>query len=110
MRNLFAGIPDLLAAERFDVLLETPAFRLERIVSRGHATPPGEWYDQQRNEWILLLSGRAALRFEDEGEPRVLEPGDQVLIAARRRHRVDWTDASSPTVWLALHFGGLSSA
>lgn len=79
--------------------------RLERIVSTGHATPPGQWLDQDTNEWVAVLRGRAALRFEDEEGPRVLGPGDCALIPAHRRHRVEWTDPDEPTVWLALHYG-----
>ena len=86
------------------MLLATGNFRLERIVSNGQATPPGEWYDQDTHEWVALLSGGAGLRFEDEAEPRVLRPGDYLLIPAHRRHRVEWTDPGTPTVWLALHY------
>jgi hypothetical protein len=40
MASLLADLPDDLPEERFETLLETPAFRLERILSQGHATPP----------------------------------------------------------------------
>ena len=92
MTNLFAPIPPEITEEIFQVLLETGVFRLERIVSGGQATPPGEWYDQDTHEWVALLTGGAGLRFEDEAEPRVLGPGDYLLIPAHRRHRVEWTD------------------
>lgn len=101
--NLF-DVPASLPDERIDALLETAALRLERIVSTGQATPAGEWYDQDRDEWVVVLRGSAALRFEDEAAPRELRAGDHVLIAAHRRHRVEWTDAREPTVWLALHY------
>lgn len=100
--NLFDAIPATLAEELFEVLLERPGFKLERIVSAGHATAPGQWYDQERDEWVVLLSGSATLLFE--GEPaRELRPGDHVFIPAHRRHRVERTDATNKTVWLALH-------
>jgi cupin 2 domain-containing protein len=102
--NLFAPVPSEITGEIFQVLLATGNFRLERIVSRGQATPPGEWYDQDTHEWVALLTGGAGLRFEDEAELRVLRPGDCLLIPAHRRHRVEWTDPGSPTVWLALHY------
>jgi cupin 2 domain-containing protein len=102
--NLFDPTPSGVTAEFLQVLLETGDFRLERIVSAGQATPPGEWYDQDAHEWVVLLSGSAGLRFEDEPEPRVLSPGDYLLIPAHRRHRVEWTDPEAPTVWLALHY------
>jgi cupin 2 domain-containing protein len=102
--NLFDPLPPEIPEEISQVLLKTPDFRLERIVSAGQATPPGEWYDQEAPEWVVLLSGGAGLRFEDEPAPRRLRPGDYVLIPAHRRHRVEWTDPEAPTVWLALHY------
>lgn len=104
--NLYAGLPAVLGQELIDPLVETAALRLERIVSAGQATPAGEWYDQDGHEWVVLLTGGAALRFEDESEPRVLRPGDHVAIAPHRRHRVEWTDMVEKTVWLALHYQG----
>lgn len=87
-------------------LLETETLRLERIVSRGHSNPEGFWYDQDHDEWVLLLSGRAVLRFEGQPEPVHLEQGDYLLIPARCRHRIEWTDPLSDTVWLTAHLGG----
>jgi cupin 2 domain-containing protein len=104
MDNLFASIPTEIPVEIFQVLLETDTCRLERIVSGGQSTPPGEWYDQDTHEWVVLLTGSAGLRFEAESEPRVLHPGDYLLIPAHCRHRVEWTDPAQPTVWLALHY------
>lgn len=102
--NLFAAFRTRESDEQVDVLLDTPAFRLERIVSIAHTTTPGEWFDQDRDEWVVLLSGSAWLRFEDEPAPRALSPGDVVEIPAHRRHRVERTDPREPTVWLALHY------
>jgi cupin 2 domain-containing protein len=102
--NLFARIPENLAAERCENLLTAPGLRLERIISAGQATPAGEWYDQETHEWVVLLSGAAGLAFEGEPEIMVLRPGDYVHIPAHRRHRVAWTDPHGHTVWLALHY------
>jgi cupin 2 domain-containing protein len=107
--NLFAGIPAALPVEQFDPLLQTGAWRLERIVSRGHATAPGEWYDQDGDEWVILLQGQASLRFANEDAVRILAHGDYVWIPAHRRHRVEWTSRDPPAVWLALHFKGDSA-
>ena len=104
INNLFAQIPERIPAELTEILLESDVFHLERIVSAGHATPAGQWYDQDTHEWVLLLSGSAGLRFEGEAEVLVLNPGDCLNIPAHRRHRVEWTDLSRPTVWLALHY------
>jgi len=101
--NLLADIPAALPEELFQTVLATPNFRVERIVSHGHRSPEGFWYDQATDEWVLLVSGSARLLFE--GQPPVdLVPGAYVHIPAHRRHRVDWTDPDRPTVWLAIHF------
>jgi cupin 2 domain-containing protein len=102
--NLFADIPANADSETLNALLAGGRFRLERIVSTGQATAAGEWYDQEDDEWVVLLSGSAGLRFEDESETRELRPGDFINIPAHRRHRVEWTDAAQPAVWLALHY------
>jgi cupin 2 domain-containing protein len=104
MDNLFADLPAHLPDELSEVLVRSPAARLERIVSLGHATPAGQWYDQDTNEWVVLLRGAASVRFEDEPASRVLGPGDWIDIPAHRRHRVEWTATGEPTVWLALHY------
>lgn len=104
LSNIFRDIPETLDDEFLETILMTPAFRLEKIVSSGHATPHGEWFDQALDEWVVLLSGSAGLLFEGEGEPTVMYPGDSLLIPAHVRHRVDWTDPSARTVWLALHY------
>lgn len=107
MEDLFAGVPSTLPRELVDVLVETPGARLERIVSTGQSTPPGEWYDQATSEWVLVLRGSAGLRFEDQAEVVVLRPGSCIDIPAHRRHRVEWTDPAQPTIWLALHHAPL---
>jgi cupin 2 domain-containing protein len=107
--NLFDDLPPLPAVgspsppEQVDLLMETRALRLERIVSTGQATPPGEWFDQDRDEWVVVLRGRAGIRFADQDGVQELRPGDWLHIRAHRRHRVEWTDAREPTIWLALH-------
>lgn len=102
--NLFAAPTSRTSEEVFEELIRGNGFKLERIVSTGQATPMGQWYDQDQDEWVVLLSGSAAIMLEDESEPRTLRPGDYLHIAARRRHRVEWTDPQQPTVWLALHY------
>jgi len=102
--NLLHSLPGAKAGESIEALLTRPGLRIERIVSLGQASPPGFWYDQAEGEWILLLAGAARLRFADENESRFLGPGDWLDIAPHRRHRVDWTDPATPTVWLAVFY------
>jgi cupin 2 domain-containing protein len=100
--NLFACLPDARAGECFDTLLAAPSCRIERIVSLGQATPPGQWYDQDWDEWVVLLKGAAGLLIEGRAV-RALAPGDWLLLPAHCRHRVEWTAADQETVWLAVH-------
>jgi len=98
-RNLFRQIPPAGGAEHFETLAGAAGVRIERIVSHGHRTPAGQWYDQDQDEWVCLLQGRAELAFDD-GTALAMEAGDCLLIPARRRHRVAGT--SSPAIWLAV--------
>ena len=103
--NLQNGLPARpLPDEVVDLLVERSGLRIERIVSTGQATPEGQWYDQETDELVLVVDGAARLRIEDEGEDRELNEGDWVLLPAHCRHRVTWTQAEPPTLWLAVHF------
>ena len=104
MNNLFSSIPTDLPDELIEPLLESTAVRIERIVSRGHASPAGFWYDQDENEWVVVLKGAAKLTFEGDDEPLEMGPGDYVNIPAHQRHRVEWTTPDEPTVWLAVFY------
>ena len=101
--NLLANIPAAFPGERFDTLLARPGVRIERIVSTGQASAPDFWYDQPHDEWVCVLAGAAAVLIAGEAAPRALKAGDWLEIPAHVRHRVAWTDASRPTVWLAVH-------
>jgi cupin 2 domain-containing protein len=103
LTNLFAEIPADLPEELIQTLLSTSNVRIERIVSLGHASPEGFWYDQETHEWVLLVKGAARLMFEGK-EPIDLRPGSFVNIPAHQRHRVEWTDPTQPTIWLAIHY------
>jgi cupin 2 domain-containing protein len=101
---------DADAGEQVDALVEQAGVTIERIVSTGQVSPPGFWYDSQRAEWVVLLSGAATLEFEGNAEPHPMKPGDHVLIEAHCRHRVAWTSDREPCVWLAVYYpGGASS-
>ncbi|MEZ4501604.1 MAG: cupin domain-containing protein [Dehalococcoidia bacterium] len=97
--SLEAGHSD---PELVTVLDEGPGWRLERIVSNGHASPPGFWYDQDDDELVFLVAGAARLELEDASTIE-LAPGDWLELPAHLRHRVAWTSEAEPTVWLA-HF------
>jgi len=108
--NLFESIPSALPEELVEVLAEGKGhIRIVRLVSRGHASPDGFWYDQEEHEWVVLLSGSAMMSFENpvSGEVKVvtLAPGDWLEIPPRARHRVESTSTGEPAVWLAVHWG-----
>ncbi|TWT39732.1 cupin domain-containing protein [Blastopirellula retiformator] len=102
--DLLASVPSNLPEELLETLLETDSVRIERIVSHGHVSEPGFWYDQQEHEWVLLLQGAARLEISEQSQPIELHPGQAVLLSAHQRHRVAWTTPEEPTVWLAIFF------
>ncbi len=100
--NLFTLPPILPNEEVFEALLPDCGILIERIISGGQVTPAHQWYDQERDEWVLLLQGRGIITFED-GRENILAPGDWLLIPAHTRHRVTYTSAEPPCIWLAVH-------
>jgi cupin 2 domain-containing protein len=103
-QNIFNDIPESIPGELTTVLQQGRGARVERIVSLGHRSPDGFWYDQPEDEWVMVVKGAARLEFED----RVLEmeAGDWITIPAHQKHRVAWTTPDEPTVWLAVFCGG----
>jgi len=109
--NLLHDVPVHASEEIFTDLLQwqaTGRVRIERIVSNGQASPPGFWYDGADDEWVLVVSGSAAVEIDD-GTVHTLGAGDWLHLPARCRHRLAWTDAEQPTIWLAVHVTPLSS-
>jgi cupin 2 domain-containing protein len=104
VKNLFGDVPDRLPEELVEVLAQSRDLRIERIVSRGHRSPVGFWYDQDENEFVLLVSGSARIAFAVDHDAVVLNPGDYVTIAAHVRHRVESTAGDEDTVWLAVFY------
>jgi len=103
MNNIFDSIPEDLQSEVFENLVAGDGVRIERIISKGHQSPESGWYDQDKNEWVLVLRGEAILLFADETSVR-LKTGDFINIAAHKKHRVEWTSPDVETIWLAVHY------
>lgn len=105
--NLFKDPADCSCREFLETVVVSAGIKLERIVSRGQSTPPGQWLEQDADEWVVLLSGSARLKFFDGTTEMTLVPGDHMTIPAGCRHRVEWTEQHENTVWLALHYPSL---
>ena len=104
IRNIYSSIPVDIPKELIQDILTAGSFKIERIVSKGHSSPEGFWYDQDQNEWVLLLKGGAGLMFEGRDEIFELKPGDYVNIPAHLKHRVEWTEPNTETVWVAVMY------
>jgi cupin 2 domain-containing protein len=100
VRNIFTETRPLAGEERFVTLCENASVKVERIVSHSHSSPAGFWYDQDEDEWVIVLCGTATLEFTG-GELVELKAGDHVMIPRHLRHRVARTDQE--TIWLAVH-------
>ena len=103
MNNLLTPLPGHIDHEQVEELLSQPNVKIERILSKGQTSPETGWYDQDKNEWVVVLQGAGDITFEDGNKVR-LQPGDYINIPAHRRHKVSWTDPDSVTVWLAVFY------
>jgi len=103
VKNISAAIPSALPNELITRLLQNESVCIERIVSRGQASEKSEWYDQENDEWVILLQGEARLQFYAEPDLKQLQAGDYIFIPAHCKHRVDWTHPNMESIWLAIH-------
>jgi cupin 2 domain-containing protein len=101
--NIYSNIPKENNEEIFEVINSIGKVKIERIVSRGQRSPDGFWYDQTQDEWVMMLTGSAGIRFFDNEEIVELKPGDYLLIPAHTKHRVEYTSSQTHTIWLAVH-------
>ncbi len=102
--NLLENIPADLPEELIEVLASSESVRIERIVSRGHTSPEDFWYDQDQNEFVLLLKGKAELEFSDPDKTIRLGEGDSLVIPTHQRHRVSWAKPETETIWLVVYY------
>ena len=66
VENIFGNIPYDIPEEIIQVLFQNKKIKIERIISRGHASEEGFWYDQEQDEFVILLKGNAELKFFNE--------------------------------------------
>ena len=106
--NIFTHIPDQLPEELIECIFKRNNIGMERIISKGHITAAGQWYDQDWDEWVMLLQGEAIVLYEKDHQRFHLMAGDYLMIPAHTRHRVEWTLPDFHTLWLAVHLYGSS--
>ncbi len=101
--NIFDDYKAESEVEIFETLFKNENVVIERIVSYGNVTPDEEWYDQDKDEWVLLLDGIARLVFEDDKIVE-LKKGDYIYLPAHQKHKVIYTSTEPNCIWLAFHF------
>ena len=88
--------------EIFETLAASKTTKIERIVSTGQTS--SEVYDQDNEEYVVLLQGKAKLTFVDRNETVELSSGDAIHIKAHEKHMVSYTSSDPPCIWLAIHY------
>ena len=104
LENIFSNIPSKISNEIFELIFKNQKITIERIISKGHVSPINFWYDQEMNEWVIVLRGYARLKFAENDEMVEMKPGDYINIPAHCKHRLEWTDPNEETIWLAVHY------
>lgn len=102
-KSIFDNIPSNLPEEIIETLIDGDGVRVERIVSKGQRSPNGFWYDQDENEFVILIEGNAKILLEND-EPITLNAGDYLNIPAHKKHRIEWTDQETETIWLTVFY------
>jgi len=88
--------------EVFETILERGDFKIERIITLDPYTEPGKWYDQDLDEWVILLRGNAKIEFKEEGIID-LNAGDYIFIQAHKTHRINQSGTDEKNIWLTVH-------
>lgn len=101
--NFFEHIDFDNNKEIIDILHNKNNIRIERIISNGQTSPETFWYDQEENEWLIVLDGEAEIEYFDSSTI-FLQTGDYLLIPAHKKHRVKYTQSDANTLWLAFFF------
>jgi cupin 2 domain-containing protein len=101
--NILQDLPLDLKDEIFETIFKNSSIKIERIISYGQSSPIDFWYEQEKNEFIILQSGEARLEFEDKSEI-ILHKGDYTMLPKNIKHRVAFTAKDEVTVWLAIFF------
>lgn len=104
IKNIFSEIPDSIPDEIFQEIISSRNCKIERIISKAHNTPEDKWYDQDKNEFVILLKGKAEISFQESDELIRLNPGDYINIPPHKKHRVEKTSSTEETIWLAVHY------
>lgn len=100
--NIFDEIPVDKSEEKFFEIFKDEKIKIEKIVSNGQKSPQDFWYEQEKNEFVLVMEGFAIVEFEDfEVE---LKKGDCLNIKAYQKHRVKFTTLDETTIWFAVFY------
>lgn len=103
MNNILSLNKDLdYSNELFFELYKSGNCFIEKIISSGQSTKEGEWLEEDRDEWVILLQGFSEIKFFD-GDNFKMKSGDYLLIPSNKKHRVESTSSNPPCIWLAIH-------
>jgi cupin 2 domain-containing protein len=104
IKSIYGEIPKTIPEEITESIISSGRIRIERIISRGQSSPKSFWYDQDQNEWVMVIKGKAKLKFFEQEGLIELNEGDYIDIPSHKKHRVEWTDPENETVWLAVFY------
>jgi cupin 2 domain-containing protein len=82
--------------EIFSTLFHNETLTIESI--RSNLKTPGELYDQDQDEWVLLIEGEAKIQIADE--IRDMNSGDCLFLPKHTLHRV--LSTSENAFWLCI--------
>ncbi|MCA2736677.1 cupin domain-containing protein [Microcystis sp. M158S2] len=102
MPSIYELSQEVFQLEKFEQIVSGNNIQIERIISTGQTTPSGQWYDQELDEWVILLQGEAELSYADDTKI-ILKAGDYLFIPAHTKHSVEYTSIEPACIWLAVH-------
>lgn len=96
LNNLYQTETPTENSEYFTTLFQNYSLKIEAI--RSWLKTPGEVYNQENDEWVILLSGEATLQIA--GQRLTLNAGDYCFIPRQTEHQV--LSTSENALWLGV--------
>ena len=99
----YSKLPGKKDKELFENIFSSDNILIERIISSGWNKIDDKWYDQEKDEWVILLKGFATIEFEKNKITELVE-GDYLFIPTHCKHKVTKSSSKPPCIWLTVHF------
>lgn len=101
MQNILLDLTNVVE-EKFETLLQNKTLKVEIINSPHFPSGDDKWYDQDWDELVFLVKGKAKIELL-ENKHFSMKKGDYLFIPRGQKHRLANTSKNPTCTWIAIH-------